>query len=242
MVSIAYGAVYVIRNMVSERVYVGKSTNPKQRWRCHKADLRNGKHLNRHLQNAWKKYGEGAFVFTVIETADNEAHLNELECFYMEQFRSQGTSLYNIVEGGKGGFSLAAQEKARQLSTGRQKTPEEKAKWRVANLPRIQSAEYRQHLSQKLKGKPKSGYTITETVRAKWDAQRGRKELPEQTKHRIDAMTQNQPLRRFRAPDGTIYETRNVSEFAREHGLHERLLHYVVSGKQRHHRRWTLIE
>jgi hypothetical protein len=34
-----------------------------RRWRLHRIRLRQGKHHNRHLQNAWNAYGPDAFEF-----------------------------------------------------------------------------------------------------------------------------------------------------------------------------------
>lgn len=94
-------------------------------------------------------------------------------------------------------------------------------------------------LSDSTRGIPK---TVTPALLAKWEAQRGRKETPEQTERRIAGMVRNQPLHVFRAPDGSLHETRNIAALARAHDLHERLLNYVATGKQRHHRGWTLVE
>ncbi len=59
--------IYKIRNLINNKIYVGSTKNIKARWAKHKALLRHNKHQNTHLQNAWNKYGEGAFVFEVIE-------------------------------------------------------------------------------------------------------------------------------------------------------------------------------
>jgi group I intron endonuclease len=41
------------------------------RWRKHRNELRQGKHYASYLQRAWKKHGEDAFEFSVIEVVDN---------------------------------------------------------------------------------------------------------------------------------------------------------------------------
>jgi len=60
-------SIYQIRHVSSGRVYVGSAVNTRQRWHSHRSDLRLGRHSSRHLQSAWNKYGEAAFVFEVIE-------------------------------------------------------------------------------------------------------------------------------------------------------------------------------
>lgn len=59
--------VYAIRHIESARAYIGSAKNIYNRWRGHKSDLRYGNHHSPHLQNAWNKYGEAAFVFEVLE-------------------------------------------------------------------------------------------------------------------------------------------------------------------------------
>jgi group I intron endonuclease len=61
------GVIYTIRNLVNDCFYVGSTTNRKERWRTHRNKLRAGKHHCRHLQNAWAKYGEEKFLFSVVE-------------------------------------------------------------------------------------------------------------------------------------------------------------------------------
>jgi len=55
--------VYLIRNIVNGKVYVGSSVNIAVRWSGHRNQLRKGKHTSRHLQSAWNNYGEDKFAF-----------------------------------------------------------------------------------------------------------------------------------------------------------------------------------
>lgn len=59
--------VYCIRNKINDKRYIGSSWNIYDRWYMHKIELNENRHYNRHLQNAWNKYGEDAFEFSVIE-------------------------------------------------------------------------------------------------------------------------------------------------------------------------------
>ena len=59
--------VYVIRNTQNGHRYIGSSVDVPERWSQHRGYLRKGTHGNDHLQNAWKKHGEEAFRFEVIE-------------------------------------------------------------------------------------------------------------------------------------------------------------------------------
>lgn len=56
----------MIRNTANGRIYIGSSFNMPARWRGHRNALHRGKHENKHLQNAWHKYGADAFSWTTL--------------------------------------------------------------------------------------------------------------------------------------------------------------------------------
>jgi hypothetical protein len=59
--------VYVIEHIASGEKYFGSAAKPfDQRWGNHRQKLLTGKHTNAHLQAAWSKYGEDAFVFRIF--------------------------------------------------------------------------------------------------------------------------------------------------------------------------------
>lgn len=68
------GVIYIIRNTINNKFYLGSTTNFKDRKRRHLQDLRREDHHNMHLQNAYKKYGEEAFEFQIkYESEDIKA-------------------------------------------------------------------------------------------------------------------------------------------------------------------------
>lgn len=62
--------IYQIINKENGKIYIGSTLNFKIRFRMHKNDLRKGGHDNRHLQNAWSKYGEQSFEFCIVENME----------------------------------------------------------------------------------------------------------------------------------------------------------------------------
>lgn len=65
-------AIYSITNLVNNKVYIGRDISFPNRLYEHKSDLKNNKHYNQHLQNAWNKYGEENFEFDILEVYEEE--------------------------------------------------------------------------------------------------------------------------------------------------------------------------
>ena len=102
--------IYGILNIENGKVYIGQSNNIKGRWSCHKSELRGGYHINKHLQSAWNKYGEGKFKFIVITEAP-PTDLNDLECYWIKSCCSGRRRFgYNKNMGGQG-VSLTEERK-----------------------------------------------------------------------------------------------------------------------------------
>jgi group I intron endonuclease len=71
--------IYVIRNVVDQKFYVGSTSNMRERFRTHRAKLRRGVHHCHHLQAAWNKYGEDVFRFEVVERLPEDATYGQLQ-------------------------------------------------------------------------------------------------------------------------------------------------------------------
>lgn len=81
--------VYRIEHVASGRLYIGSSHNLRKRWQAHLRCLRAGSHHSQKLQRAWDKYGEEAFVFTVMATvsilelrAKEQQYLDKIKPFF----------------------------------------------------------------------------------------------------------------------------------------------------------------
>lgn len=122
--------VYLIRNTITGKVYVGQTSNFKIRWRNHKTELRRGAHGNRYIQRAWNKYGEGAFEFSVLQVCP-ENLLNLVEEHYIHLYgsfdRDKGYNLITEIRGRKI-FSADVRAKLRAARKGWVWSDEAKAK------------------------------------------------------------------------------------------------------------------
>lgn len=92
--------IYIIRNIINNKCYIGQTNNLKGRWIKHRNFLRKNKHHNKHLQAAWNKYGEKNFLFETLEKCPiNE--LDEKEIYYIDKYKTYING-YNLDKGGKG--------------------------------------------------------------------------------------------------------------------------------------------
>ena len=86
--------IYKITNKINGKFYIGSSQNISRRWYDHKRELRHNRHCNKHLQDAWNKYGEDSFSFEVIEECDI-CKLSEIEQRYINKY-IDSEIMYNI--------------------------------------------------------------------------------------------------------------------------------------------------
>lgn len=113
------GTIYKIENLVNGKVYVGQTIQDfNKRKYAHLYELRAGKKGNRKLQNAWNKYGESNFVFSVIVECEVQ-ELNNLEVAYISLYDGYNNG-YNLTTGGQKNFNYAhsatTKQKLREIS------------------------------------------------------------------------------------------------------------------------------
>ena len=117
---------YVIRNTVNGKTYVGSTTvGLRRRLRHHWSALNRGAHRNSYLQNAWDKYGQQAFIAEVLE-------LDPLDVVACEQLWMDALQpAYNISRTADvvSGYRFTAEQRARVSAAlkGKPKSAEHRA-------------------------------------------------------------------------------------------------------------------
>lgn len=110
--------IYSILNNVTGKYYIGEAVNLNRRKICHFSELRKNRHKNDHLQKSFNKYGEEAFVFTVIEENEKftQEELYTLEAYYVMKYNSFAHG-YNLTLGGTGTKGRLFSEAERRLKS-----------------------------------------------------------------------------------------------------------------------------
>jgi len=90
--------IYQIKNLINNKVYIGKSKSLKQRLNVHLSELRNNKHHSFHLQRSVNKYGIENFEYSILEYCDVE-NLSIKEDAYILSYNSTSRQKgYNILK------------------------------------------------------------------------------------------------------------------------------------------------
>ena len=161
--------IYKIERLSDGAIYIGQSVNIKSRFNLHRHHLRKGKHSNQHLQNAFNKYGEGDFAFSLIEECEDH-DLDYLEQHYLDQARISGKVVFNCGDvatcpnrGRKlGPLSEEHRKKISESVKGYKKSDEERRVISERSKGRIVSDASRKKMSE-----AKLGKKLSEETRAK---------------------------------------------------------------------------
>ena len=97
--------IYSITNTTNGKLYIGRTKNPDQRRRSHFNKLRQSKHENPKLQNAWNKYGEECFIFSIVDECKKE-EVYDLETKWFDRYDRDEDLMYNCHFNSDGGKSL----------------------------------------------------------------------------------------------------------------------------------------
>ena len=251
--------VYMILNTLTDARYVGSAAiSLSRRWGEHRCGLKNGKHRNAYLQNAWNKYGADAFQFVPLENTE-PADAVAREQYWIDTFKAQGIKLYNIAPkaGSQLGYKHRPETIARFSATnrGKKRLPHVGAAIRERQLGKPKSEKDRLAMSRgKVAQWPDAispdGVVFKVGNMSAFCREHGlgisvmskvlRGELPSHLGWRLYDGGEPAPftgkVREWyipyivTAPDGRAFETSNLEAFAREHGLDAKSLRRVAHG------------
>lgn len=90
--------IYIIRNRINHKVYIGQAVDPEKRFRGHIS--KSSRHRNNSaIDSAIFKYGADNFYYEILE--DKTSDYNERERYWIAFFNSVVPNGYNILPGGE---------------------------------------------------------------------------------------------------------------------------------------------
>lgn len=123
--------VYAITHVQTGRKYIGKSYDPKKRWREHRRDALRPRHKSSLIHRAMHAYGLDAFKFEVLGRYASDEEALRAEAFWVARLRTNVRGIgFNLTNGGRGGMA------------GIPKSPEHRARIAAAHRGRKHSAAH----------------------------------------------------------------------------------------------------
>lgn len=162
--------IYMIKNLVNGKIYIGSAVNLCGRKNTHFHELRNNKHHSRYLQRAFNKYGEGNFVFDVLEYVENKESLIEAEQRYLDSLQSYNPIYgYNMCPNAKNCLGYKHSEEVRTRRSkfqmgrpgtrnGTHQSTEARIKISKSNKGKKRTGEAKQKYSESKKGNKNPNY------------------------------------------------------------------------------------
>lgn len=175
----AESGIYEIVNLRNGKRYVGSAISIEKRWKEHRRDLLAGRHKNRHLQNAWAKYGEAVFEFRILEIVGETGKLVEREQAHLDLGYD-----YNIspTAGSPLGVKHTPEMCAHKSQVSRKlwQDPAHREKLSAAHAKRVITPEFRAAVKAGIAARIEAGLPFARGVRAYVG-----RPLSEQTKEKL---------------------------------------------------------
>ena len=143
--------IYKIINVMNNKFYVGSAEDFTRRKRVHWWQLRRGTHVNKHLQAAWKKYGEQAFTFVIVEELSLEADVLAAENVWLKAHVGKDYC-YNLATDATAPTLGWTGEKNPMWGKTFSHTEEAKAKIAAASAARVQTEEEKDKRRKSMRG------------------------------------------------------------------------------------------
>ncbi len=165
---------YLITNLLNNKVYVGQSYSETERWRQHKYAARSKP--RQYIDCAMKKYGISNFTYEVIANSLTQDDGDFIEIELIKQFNSQDRMLgYNISPGGDKVWNKGLQKEKHPMF-GKHHSEETKMKMansRIGIILGPHSKETKKKISDANKGKVRSIECLQKLSKAKLGKKRG---------------------------------------------------------------------
>ena len=116
-----YGVIYLIRNLINGKAYIGKTIDFKRRVRDH---LMGHTKQCKALNNAIKKYGVDAFTYEVLYEGIIPELLSDIERQAIREHNTKAPNGYNLTDGGDGLLNPSEETRRRMSEAHPNRLPE----------------------------------------------------------------------------------------------------------------------
>lgn len=153
--------VYLIRNLVNDKVYIGKASDVHKRWLKHLSSVRTGIGIF-PIHSAIRKYGVDKFKIITIDSDISESDILEKEKFWIDFYKSNVCKYpyelgYNLTDGGEGisGHKHSDEAKLKISLTfkGKLKSDDHKKLLSIIHTGKILSKSHKDAIGSALIGK-----------------------------------------------------------------------------------------
>ncbi len=180
------GGVYIIKNVINNKFYIGSSFNIINRWESHIRELKKNKHKNKYLQRAWNKYGEENFKFEILELIEDTKYLLNREQYWIDKLHACKLG-YNLcpIAGSTLGIKLSKETKEKISKVQKGKKLSEETKQKISKSSKSGTSEVKEKISEKLKGR-----IVTDKMRKATSEYNKNRIMSDETKQKIkDTLT-----------------------------------------------------
>lgn len=147
--------VYIIRNNLNSLVYVGQTSKSiEERFRGHLQECRKGN--SRDLYKAMRIIGLSNFYVELLCTVTTQEEADDMECYYISLYDSDGVGGYNMDKGGhEGVFTKDSKRYNKHLETVQSQSHRKMMSNIMKDYKKAHpvTEEHRRHLSEANKGK-----------------------------------------------------------------------------------------
>lgn len=144
--------VYIIKNKITDEVYVGSSTNLRRRKNDHISSLKRNDHENKFLQKSYNEHKKKNFEFIILEEYEDpdREFLYKREDFYMKKYKDK---LFNINPNAKSRKGIKITEEAKKKMSEHSKKMWQDPEYLEKMSKRKPSEETKKKMSEAHKGK-----------------------------------------------------------------------------------------
>jgi group I intron endonuclease len=221
--------VYKITNTVNGKIYIGKSIDPKARWRRHvSAAKTKSKAQFFYLQASINKYGEDCFSMEIIDKCETAEEAYNKEIYWISHYNSNNKKIgMNLTAGGDGTLghtvSAEAREKMSKANKGRKMPEWLRQKIIAVNTGIVRSEETRKKMSvhQIGAGNHRYGKHCSEEQKKIISARQKGRVVSEETKNKVRTSTikrfAQSPMSKESRQKISVARIGKPSEFGEQH-------------------------